>query len=456
MLTSHLSFLWITIVIRCIFWSGRNTNCDAFSVVVMTTVSHRLPAITACAAAFVGTIPENEPTTTPINQNNSSSTKRSRSENDAKIVTVAPIAISSPRLWLESLPHGVYTVVRCSYNNNTWKMEGMEFHLQRLQESYALFHNASRHYTTTTTTNIGHNATMIQHARNDTTSIIAALQKEELWPRQASTRKRIIMLTILWYPNDLHDIVVMGHATPASTHPPPHIEIVLHHTTTNNNNKNDGDSSTTTPNRQSHPQPYAKVSSWCHERKPLERLYNLSSSPTCTVAVVTDNVVTGVNDTTTIQEVILTTTTTTTTATKSTTHQSPPSQVQLLEGLTSNLFVVYPNRVIRTAGRGVLFGYVRHLILELLSRSPPNNALPYTIDTATPILMEEAHEWQQVFCTSSIRLVVPVERIWVPHPSTTGTAALREIWRANTTTVESDIEPIWKTLRTLFMDTDES
>jgi len=100
---------------------------------------------------------------------------------------------------------------------------------------------------------------------------------------------------------------------------------------------------------------------------------------------------------------------------------------QLLEGLTSNLFVVYPNKVIRTAGDGVLHGYARHVVTQAAIEKG------WTVDTTTPIRLGEANQWQQVFLTSAIRLVVPVERVLVPDFGERGapigpTMVTREIW----------------------------
>ena len=43
---------------------------------------------------------------------------------------------------------------------------------------------------------------------------------------------------------------------------------------------------------------------------------------------------------------------------------------KILEGLTSNFFVIYRDGTVRTARRGVLGGYVRHLVLGCADRVP--------------------------------------------------------------------------------------
>lgn len=87
-----------------------------------------------------------------------------------------------------------------------------------------------------------------------------------------------------------------------------------------------------------------------------------------------------------------------------------PSQmhgdVDVLEGLSSNVFVVYKDGTIRTAQDGVLNGYVRHLVLECVE------TCGLKLDPR-PILLHEATEglWQGAFITSSTRLIFPIARI---------------------------------------------
>jgi hypothetical protein len=85
-----------------------------------------------------------------------------------------------------------------------------------------------------------------------------------------------------------------------------------------------------------------------------------------------------------------------------------PGQTELWEGLTTNLFIVYKNGILRTAPTDrVLDGYVRHHIVE--------NHQSFGIQSvqeAAPLL-EDSDQWREVFVTSSVRLVVPVQSVSV-------------------------------------------
>jgi branched-subunit amino acid aminotransferase/4-amino-4-deoxychorismate lyase len=180
------------------------------------------------------------------------------------------------------------------------------------------------------------------------------------------------------------------------------------------------------PNRQPHPR--AKLSDWCRERRPLEDRFRTNcyearanNDAACAVAV---------------DEVLLV----------RQQQQGNDDSVILLEGLTSNLFVVYPNGLLRTADdQNVLPGYARHLVLQqaaqMMSPRKNHNGIR-KVDSRTPIQLSEADQWQQVFVSSAIRLVVPVGRILVvANERYNGNGCengqrrvfLREIWNQNLT-----------------------
>ena len=478
--------LWI-VIIR---WQDRNKqNCctyfsDAFSIIsydihkrtntgryIHTNVPIKsadikrisfkfsMTSLQTPAFVFASTEPEISDTTRPT-------TNAPRINN----ITITPTLIQSPRLWLESLPDGAYTVMRCDDpanreslefgNHNHLTIRGIDFHLQRLQESFSVLHSSSgtRTFTDSTiTTKISDNYRIgpikldgrnpdricdnVTKAYDDTIAICSALKNhQEIWQHHdngnIACEESTIMLTILWYADlTMNKIIVVGHATRSNVSLMSMVpwNIVLH------------TSSAPKVNRQTYPQPLAKVSSWCQQRKPLESKY----MPTSTISVAAQerNSIKSV----TINEVILT-------------QQVPTTNdIHLLEGLTSNLFVVYPNHVIRTAGDGVLHGYVRDLLIKLLSTKAVNGTMiPYVVDTSQPILLDDVHEWEEVFCTSSIRFIIPVECIYVPcdddehcidhdtDPAIKGTA-LKVLWRAKT--IETGKEPIWKELRSILSET---
>jgi len=139
------------------------------------------------------------------------------------------------------------------------------------------------------------------------------------------------------------------------------------------------------PNRQ--PFPTSKLSSWCRKRRPLEDRFMPDGED--------------------IGEVVLTKP-----SAKSTTEMVLPgggTSVALLEGLTSNLFIRYSDGTLRTApDHQVLNGYARHLVV--LAAAQQTISLP--IQFTCPLL-EERHMWEDVFLTSSIRLIVPVREVVV-------------------------------------------
>jgi Amino-transferase class IV len=85
-------------------------------------------------------------------------------------------------------------------------------------------------------------------------------------------------------------------------------------------------------------------------------------------------------------------------------------EVELLEGISSNVFVVYRDGSIHTAPAGVLPGYVRHLVNQSAVA-----ACGSPVSTTRTVLLSDVSEWQEVFITSSSRLIYPVGRIWIPH-----------------------------------------
>jgi hypothetical protein len=271
------------------------------------------------------------------------------------------------------------------------------------------------------------------------------------------------MLTLLWYASkNKNEVIVLGHASvincnifssmdpnacsiSSSTIPTWNIVINL--------------LPSSIVNRQCYPQPLAKVSSWCKQRKPLEKLFMPQSMLTQRNRNI--RVESAIQPATVpIHEIILTK------AMLSSLDQNGKTDAHLLlEGLTSNLFVVYPNNVIRTAGSGILFGYVRHLVVGAVNGMNQNsshvstsNTFPWTIDTSTDIRLEDVDEWQEVFCTSSIRLIVPVERIFIPVDNWSNmekndvnanftTTEIRELWHCR-------LDPqkqVWKSLISLIL-----
>lgn len=316
---------------------------------------------------------------------------------------------TNPRAWLESQPFGAYTVMRCDYaaGEKKWTIWGRDFHLQqRLQESYRSLllgeslredlHGILAPFVVETAT---------QQTAELVDSLLSLVPSELGLDGALHETTTLVMITVLWYPDSEGTIRVQGHACPGticcrrddindpfSPYDPEPWTLVV-----DNSNAGSG------PSRQ--PFPLAKLSAWCSQRRPLEELFLQRPQ------VLLRNADFGKKEAVSVNEVILT---------------CADGGLALLEGLTSNLFVVYPNNVIRTAGDGVLHGYARHLVMEALA---DNDA--WTVDTVTPIRIDEANYWQQIFCTSAIRLVVPVGRILAPCTAVDceNSSELCEVWR---------------------------
>lgn len=313
-------------------------------------------------------------------------------------------SVTSPRGWLESEMSGAYTVIRCDFVKGAWKTWGLDFHLQRLREAYSVMEIIDQIRT--------NNMTRQEHLEYATTKTVALLGRlfdTALTEFELETQKHqdsIIMITILWSPvMGANSCRIQGHACPGmrifgtnetpfiSYDPEPLIAAVAFDLLCVNG----------LPNR--HPHPRAKLSIWCSQRRPLEErfqrqaLLNVANSAKAVPVVV--------------NEVLLT-------------NRCSDGSIHLLEGLTSNLFVVYPDNVIRTSGDMILPGYARHLVLEAVA----GDDATWTIDLNTPIHLDETDQWQEVFVTSAIRIIVPVSRIFAPvNRSGKVSATLQEVWR---------------------------
>jgi hypothetical protein len=349
------------------------------------------------------------------------------------------IDVSSARDWLEwcernSDGHGgVYTVIRCDFPLSTllndislsaqqivdndrianyrWKIWGLDFHLRRLQESYLTSLDASAC------------EKVFQTAIQSTYEVMNLLLEEaseEIKRRKSGTVDPssviTVMLTILWQPataenvveGDIHhqqDLHVFGHAfssmksSPAivqQKNPNPSINAAVGRLPYEVDVKHDK-----LPNRYQH-HPEAKMSSWCRQRRPLEELFKSNQAK----HNIGEVILTRVDDDTTL-------------------NTSREKSVSLLEGLTSNLFVVYDNNVIRTppCHLSALEGYARHLVLKHAQQCG------YTVEEK-PIRLDDDHvrSWKEVFITSSIRLIIPVRSVFDSSQGENGSLQLEKIW----------------------------
>ena len=79
-------------------------------------------------------------------------------------------------------------------------------------------------------------------------------------------------------------------------------------------------------------------------------------------------------------------------------------RLELLEGLTSNVFVLYQDGTLRTCATGVLEGCARMIVLRAAK------SIGWKVELS-PIVLENVDEWEEVFLTASSRLIIPVGTI---------------------------------------------
>jgi hypothetical protein len=135
-----------------------------------------------------------------------------------------------------------------------------------------------------------------------------------------------------------------------------------------------------------HVPPTAKISSWCRIRRPLEDPIRYKVHGVGEVLLVNNHLKSG--------------------------EHSFVDSLEILEGLTSNVFVIYKDGTVRTAQLPkVLPGFARHLVLDALDRV---NGLVLDTSSAPTVHDAKAGLWSEVFVTSAIKLIVPVNRILIP------------------------------------------
>jgi Amino-transferase class IV len=264
----------------------------------------------------------------------------------------------SPREWLEYHEAkgrccGAYTVIRCdlSASSRSWRIWENHFHWKRLRDSYD--------YLTDQCEIDWENA--IEQTENLLSTLLISCQISLLNDYMAVDKNSYCtcMVTVLWQKEQevcvtrVHAFSTGIFSNPFDYSPMP-IKVAL--------------ALGSTPNRYDN-KPRAKLSSWCRVRRPLEDQFK------------DEHVV----------EVFLT-------------RQDDKNKIELLEGLTSNLFVLYRNGTLRTPDQGILEGCARNQVLLHAS------ALGFTVECAS-VTLENLDDWEEVFCTSAIRIIVPVSQV---------------------------------------------
>jgi hypothetical protein len=269
--------------------------------------------------------------------------------------------LNSPREWLEYQEkignYGAYTVLRCDIcsNSSNYYVWEEEFHWARLWNSMASI-SSMKLTEQSYDDSICKSKILLRNLINSYCSSLISMQNEHL------NLRRTCMLTVLWYIEPLGcgvkaHLYTMGFSNIKDTVYQKGIVTVLLNPAVSNY-----------PNRHEH-LPLSKLSSWCRLRRPLEQRLKLQPG----------------------EEAFLT-------------RMSDESNIEILEGLTSNLFVIYPNGTLRTPAVGMLEGCARNQVLRVAK------LLGYNVETA-PITLDDIQTWEEVFCTSAVRLLVPVKVI---------------------------------------------
>jgi len=371
--------------------------------------------------------------------------------------------LASPREWLEYWEDhyhcsGCYTVLRCDYNllagrkfpktiaaaaaagsaaATNWRIWGRNFHLQRLRESYLCLLQEDIHIV-----NQEHSLEEWKQSANKLIDTLLSQAEAELSNRYLESEHQdlppdsiiVFMVTLLWQPAQQIKMGDVGsikqqqqqqqqQQSPVETLAKGHICSSLSVQSTNQYPKPmraalalpSGKSSKLGgwPNRIDF-HPTAKLSSWCRQRRPLEEALKLPN----------------------IDEVIL--------LKESQGESSEKVETfEMLEGLTTNLFFVFPGRILRTApGKTVLQGYARHLVLKHAEKCG------LIVDASKAVTLEDLKECQEVFATSSIRIIVPVKELLFPvyqKDQDDTPVELQSLWSSSSCS-EPESRPYWQRL----------
>jgi hypothetical protein len=321
--------------------------------------------------------------------------------------------LSISRNWMENVEINsdsghprAYDVIRCDLikkkgSKTSFQIWGADFHLDRLEQSYEVLLNHIMKGDEEFEKDIKGSSILadenyVNKARSESVSIMEALLNNMVDQRnetdffvngadnnlnENNTVCEILKLTLLWTPSFVgssaltQHIVVRGHCSSTGQVIEPHTlpkpitaTLALPDLLTEVISKDE------IPDR--HICPNAKISSWSSKRRPLEQKETFMPD--------------GVGEVLLLQEA------------------KDTQAFHVLEGLTSNFFVIYKDGTIRTANDGILFGYVRHLVLKVAEEHG------FNVNITNPILLEEAREWDECFITSSSRLIYPIEKILTP------------------------------------------
>lgn len=301
---------------------------------------------------------------------------------------------------------GAYDTMRCdvvlskTLDSSTKKrvhVWGQDYHLQRLQRSYQSLLQEKSGSVVSTYSSHSIPREVLTSAMQKSERIISQLLAEAessvgLAVSEDDVLIQLFRVTLLWSseaPGPIEagrndSILVRGHATssckPTKLHqaPEPIVVSVAAHSTDNRSSESDEEVSIdkSLPTRFSNPQ--NKIASWCRIRKQMEK-------PTYKPP--------GASEVLMVRPRL---------------DESGKSRLEVLEGLSSNFFVIHKDGTLRTATQGVLDGYVRHLVLGCAK----NVGLKFD---PRPIFLHDADRWKEAFITSSSRLIYPISKVLLPE-----------------------------------------
>jgi hypothetical protein len=282
------------------------------------------------------------------------------------------LEISEHRLE-ESGGAGAYDTFRCDLRlqgtdqGQSWRIWGQDFHLNRIEESYR---SIAKDVDAGSLTNARYKSGLIIQELLMKASTSSALLQSEKVP--STTLFQLIRMTLLWS-NTRGEITVRGHSccsgSALSLDEP--IQPIVASVAAKQHGKQIG-IDTAMPSRVDDPR--HKVASWTRLRKQMERPETYKPPN--------------------VSEVLML-------------RPAMDHQLEVLEGLSSNVFVVYKDGTLRTASDGVLLGYARHLVLECAE------SCGLRFDPSKSIILQDAEQglWQEAFITSSSRLIYPISKV---------------------------------------------
>eukprot|EP00980_Cylindrotheca_fusiformis_P011711 scaffold2783_cov129-Cylindrotheca_fusiformis.AAC.12 len=324
---------------------------------------------------------------------------------------------------------GAYDTLRCDVvipprNHKTTSTQtpviwGEDFHLNRLRKSYTELigpDSSDKEWNGAVEKALQQSHTTLHRLLSFAESDAMSMHFESDTDPKERKMIQLIRVTILWSPIQLLDetasrIIVRGHACSSNKliipNEPP-VPIWASVAAKIADDPGDPDNHIVSidkslPTRHSNPQ--SKIASWCRLRRQMETVSYKAPG---------------------IEEVLMV---------RKVKDKSGLGRLEILEGLSSNFFVIYKNGNVRTATDGCLHGYVRHLVLGSLDQC----GLQFD---PKPIYLDESHQWDEAFITSSSRLIYPISKIFIqvdPLLSSDG-STLRELWidEAHTSTAISE------------------